>query len=157
RDVLVNTLKTSNAGNVQNNLFNILGPGGLKILGDTNHDNTININDVSVTQANNGNDITIGVRLTRAPQDGVTATFDLGLALQGAPGQITSQNNVQVQVGFDYDALPFGVHNSNQFFFDAPTPNELKLTGDAPLVDAVNPPIEGPAGFLPFTATDDAN
>jgi hypothetical protein len=153
RQDLVSALQSATVANVQSKLANTLMQAGL----------ISSASDVSVTQETDAQNNVVGLVLDlHVKQDAASKplpdfTTDFGLGLAAVPLLVTSHNDAAVRLGYEYADLKFGVHNTNQFFFDTSKTNELTLSVDARLPNTASSPITGAIGFLPITAIDDPN
>jgi hypothetical protein len=108
--------------------------------------------DVQVTRDANGLTVTLNVgKVVKA------GAFNLGLGLPGVPLQVDAgAGALQVQAGFAYDQLTFGLGADGKTpFFDADrVANEFQVTVTARLDPSAAKSISGSLGFLKVTATD---
>jgi hypothetical protein len=138
--------KIEDAAGIRTNLYNALGPGGSNVLGDTNKDNKITSDDVSVTV--NGDDLAVSVRIHETK----TTATDFGLGLPGVPLKIFSKGDSNVQTTVDYQNFSFSIKN-NQYLLDTSKTGELMISVDANVKPKTS--MIGAIGFLPVNATDD--
>ncbi len=141
-------------GDVQQAIFDALGPGGIGLLKDINSpqgnlvpDGSITVHDVFTTPDPSGNgryfQITVG-------SDPVSLDLPVDFAL-GVPGlALDIDAPINVALGFEW-TLGMGVNLTDGFYLDTSDPSELEVFLDvtAPGLNAA-----GELGFLRLQATD---
>jgi Ca2+-binding RTX toxin-like protein len=151
---LINAIK--GPGDAQQNIFDTLGPNGkgLNILGDTDSVPGITKADVGFVLSNGNNDVTITLHLLKDPQTGPADQTNFGIGLPGVPLFFGNKGDAVVHTGYEFKSLVFGVHNSNQFFFNQSL-GGLTISVAASIPNATaNQPMLGMLGFLPIQAFD---
>jgi Ca2+-binding RTX toxin-like protein len=117
------TLNTSSVTQVQQNLFNILGSGGLNWLGDRNSNGIVDLNDITVSDT--ADRVTFNFTLSKNPTS-ITGGIGFDLGLPGLGLTVSDNSKVKTDIGFTFD-LAFGVNKDTGFFFDTSPTNELKV------------------------------
>ncbi len=112
------TVTTTFDTQLQTAIINALGPSGLNILGDANHDGTVNLTagsagcDVIITHPGTLGTTGFEVEMQLVVQQALSSTpinFDVGLP--SLPIKVTANGSIQVNAGFDME-LAF-TYNSN--------------------------------------------
>jgi hypothetical protein len=107
------------AAEVQQDLFDLLGPGGTGpqpplLAAHDGSGNTPTVSDVGFSGDDNG--FEVDMRLHQGLVNSATP-FNLGLGLPGVPFKVMSSGTVAIQVGFDYElAFKYIPSNSNSPF-----------------------------------------
>jgi hypothetical protein len=140
----------SNTTQVQNKLFNDLGPSGQNILADLNNDGSVGLDDVVISPLS-ATPFTITLRLKQDASAGPMFQSNFGLGLPAIP--LNVPGNVNGQIGFDYNNLTFG--DNGQPYFSSQNP----VTGGADqfqfaLSTNVPGPLSGNMGLIPVTISN---
>jgi hypothetical protein len=139
---LMNLNPKATQGDLQNYLYPLLDQSGFLPV-------PLNPADRVLTKDPTTNDIRITLNVVyqvAAPSDPSGHSFTLGLGLPGVP--LSLSGLLQVQAGFGYNQLSFGIHGNGQPFIDAS--GQLQAKVQANILPGAH--IGGTLGFLTVTA-----
>jgi VCBS repeat-containing protein len=124
RTAIATNLDTSSTDQIQQTLFNILGPAGLNWLKDTNG-NGVSGELADITINDTAQQVTFDFALGRAPIS-VTGGIGFDIGLPGLGLKVTDGSTVRTDVDFSFN-LGFGVDKDTGFFVDTAPKDELKV------------------------------
>ncbi|RKZ88438.1 MAG: hypothetical protein DRR16_04890, partial [Candidatus Parabeggiatoa sp. nov. 3] len=142
---------------ISQELFELLGPDGLKLLQDNNGDDTVDVNDIGLKTNINHEGLSIEQQFMEwdinlggsAFSDELGIDFDLGIPGLG----LETKGDIALDINWALD-LSFGISGTYGVYFNLlePSTPELRFDVTARLDDAE---IAGQLGFLQLTITED--